>query len=147
MGRVYLAKMAAFADRCHKSRAQPTCLYLGLEDARQAAQLFEREMKVISQARSPHILPLYDYGEAEVQWGDDDHLYGDTLSSRRSLLTWLRQRETSGALALQDVTISSGRRPAPCNTLHKHQVIHQDVKPIHFLIRVRQRSRTPKICY
>jgi len=80
--------------------------------------------------------------------GDDDHLYGDTLSSRRFALTWLRQRETSGALALQDVTIFIRQAASALQTRSKkHQVIHQDVKPSNFLIRVRPEEPELQICY
>jgi len=63
-------KMAAFGRQVAIKvvRSQPA-FYLDSQDARQAAQLFEREMKASPSSITPIILPLYDYGEAEVSGG------------------------------------------------------------------------------
>jgi len=57
MGEVYLAEDGRIRRQVAIKvvRSQPA-FYLDSQDARQAAQLFEREMKVISSS-TPHILP------------------------------------------------------------------------------------------
>ncbi len=138
MGEVYLAEDSRIRRQVAIKvvRSQPAS-YLDSQDTRQAAQLFEREMKVISQLDHPHILPLYDYGEAEVSEGTMITYMVIPYRPEGSLLTWLRQRETSRALALQDVAIFIRQAASALQHAHKHHVIHQDVKPSNFLIRVR----------
>ena len=134
MGEVYLAEDSRIRRQVAIKvvRSQPA-FYLDSQDTRQAAQLFEREMKVISQLDHPHILPLYDYGEAEVSGGTMITYMVIPYRPEGSLLTWLRQRETSGALALQDVAIFIRQAASALQHAHKQHVIHQDVKPSNFL--------------
>jgi serine/threonine protein kinase len=138
MGEVYLAEDSRIrrqvAIKVVRSELAP---YLDSEGARQAARLFEREMEVISQLDHPYILPLYDYGETEVSGGTVITYMVMPYRPEGSLLTWLRQRETPESLALQDVAIFIRQAASALQHAHKHQVIHQDVKPSNFLIRVR----------
>ncbi|HZR38758.1 MAG TPA: serine/threonine-protein kinase, partial [Ktedonobacteraceae bacterium] len=137
MGEVYLADDSRINRQVAIKvvRSEPS-LYPDSESSRQAALLFEREMQVISQLDHPHILPLYDYGEAEVS--------GTTITymvmpyrPEGSLTSWLHQRKSSAPLSPQDVATLIGQAASALQHTHERRVIHQDVKPSNFLIRIR----------
>jgi len=137
MGEVYLAEDSGLGRQVAIKvvRSQPYYNF-DLESAVRTERLFEREMKVISQLDHPHILPLYDYGETRAN--------GTTITymvmpyrPEGSFSAWLQQRRSYGPMSLQDVTNFIGQAAGALQHAHEHQVIHQDVKPSNFLIRVR----------
>ncbi len=137
MGEVYLAEDSRI--RRHVAikvvRSELTT-YPDLEKAGRSARLFEHEMKIISQLDHPHILPLYDYGEVEV---DEKTITYMVMPYRPegSLSTWLRQRKSAEPLAAGHVATFISQAADALHHAHKCQVVHQDVKPSNFLIRVR----------
>jgi serine/threonine protein kinase len=67
MGEVYLAE----DTRIHRQVAikvirEEVAPYPDANTLKEAARLFQREMKAISQLDHPHILPLFDFGEETI---------------------------------------------------------------------------------
>jgi len=140
MGEVYLAS----DPRINRQVAIKVIRAEATEDhdtdaARKAARLFEREAHAIATLDHPHILPLFDYGE--------ENLNGTTLTymvtpyrPEGSLAAWLRQhgggeRLQESAFDLYDVAHIVKQSAGALQFAHDHQIIHQDVKPSNFLIR------------
>lgn len=137
MGEVYLAEDSRIRRQVAiKVIRGQSALYPGLKSDEQAARLFEREMKIISQLDHPYILPLYDHGEVEVNETIITYMVMP-YRPEGSLLTWLRQRKHPGLLIPHDVATFIGQAASALYHAHERQVIHQDVKPSNFLIRVR----------
>jgi serine/threonine protein kinase/ribosomal protein L33 len=137
MGEVYLAEDSGLGRQVAIKvvRSEPYYTF-DLESVVRTERLFEREMKVISQLDHPHILPLFDYGETRAN--------GTTITymvmpyrPEGSFSAWLHQRRHNGPLPLQDVTNFIGQAASALQHAHEHQVIHQDVKPSNFLMRMR----------
>jgi len=95
-------------------------------------QAFLREAKAISMLNHPHILPLYDYGEASIDGSIHAYL-AMPFRSEGSLYTWMRQR--NALFPLQDVVLIVNQAAQALQYAHDHQIIHRDVKPSNFLIR------------
>ncbi|HYT33849.1 MAG TPA: protein kinase [Ktedonobacteraceae bacterium] len=111
---------------------------------REAARLFQREVKAIAGLDHPHILPLYDYGEITLS--------GTTLTymvmpyrEEGTLATWLSQ--SGNYHSLSPITFASILQQAASALQYAHdrQIVHQDVKPSNFLIR--KDEQNPHIPY
>lgn len=138
MGEVYLAEDSLIHRQVAiKVVRSQLALYSDEKSNEQAARLFEREMKIISQLDHPYILPLYDYGEVEVNETTITYMVMP-YRPEGSLLTWLHQRKLHGLLAPQDVAILIGQAASALYHAHERQIVHQDVKPSNFLMRIRQ---------
>lgn len=100
----------------------------------------QHEMKAISQLDHPHILPIYDYGEKDV---NGTLLAYMVMPYRKegSLAQWLQQRPTTALLSPEDTLFFMLQAADALQHAHEHGIVHQDVKPSNFLIR--QRSNTP----
>ena len=99
-----------------------------------ATRLFLREARVIAMFNHPHILPLFDFGEATI--------HGMTLTymvmpfcKEDTLAAWMQQRRNAALLSPQGVGLIVQQAASALQYAHNHQVIHQDVKPSNFLIR------------
>ncbi len=99
-----------------------------------ATRLFLREARAIAMFNHPHILPLFDFGEATIQ--------GMTLTymvmpfcQEDTLAAWMQQRRQSALLSPHDVGFIVQQAASALQYAHNHQVVHQDVKPSNFLIR------------
>src|SRR6266704_797633 len=99
-----------------------------------ATRLFLREARAIAMFNHPHILPLFDFGEATIQ--------GMTLTymvmpfcQEDTLAAWMHQRRQSALLSPHDVGFIVQQAASALQYAHNHQVVHQDVKPSNFLIR------------
>jgi serine/threonine protein kinase len=107
---------------------------------KEASRLFEREAIAVAGLDHPHILPLFDYGEAV--------LHGNLLTylvmpyrPEGSLLDWLRRRGNAKLLSPQEVAQIIGQTAGALQHAHDRQIIHQDVKPSNLL--VREQKETP----
>ena len=99
-----------------------------------ATRLFLREARAIAMFNHPHILPLFDFGEATI--------HGTALTymvmpfcKEDTLAAWMQQRRNTALLSPQDVGFIVQQAASALQYAHNHQVVHQDVKPSNFLIR------------
>lgn len=136
MGEVYLAEDAGIARQVAiKVIRGDVLLRAGSEEASSAIRLFQREMRMVARLNHPHILPLYDYGEATVSGAALPYMvmpYGQD----GSLATWLKQRGDTQPLSLTDVDAILQQAADALQNAHDQQVIHRDVKPQNFIIRL-----------
>jgi serine/threonine protein kinase len=87
---------------------------------------FQREIELAARLAHPHILPLFDSGEAAGRlWYTMPYVEGESLRSR------LRRE---GKLPLEDA-VQIGREVAEAlNYAHRHGVVHRDIKPENILL-------------
>ncbi|HAE83819.1 MAG TPA: hypothetical protein DCK85_10560 [Ktedonobacter sp.] len=136
MGEVYLAEDARISQQVAiKVSRTDVASYPHGNSATDALRLFQREAKAIARLDHPHILPLFGYGEERVN--------GITLTyivmpyrPEGSLADWLQQRGVTELLPAQDVLSFIHQAAEALQYAHDHQVVHQDVKPANFLLRL-----------
>src|SRR6266849_9577979 len=138
MGEVYLAEDPRVGQQVAiKVVRDEVTLYP--EASRETDTLFLREVKAIAKLDHPNILPLFDYGE---------HLIGAMkityivmpFRPEGSLGVWVRQRGGVGGISLQQIAYLLYQAAAALQHAHDHQIIHQDVKPSNFLLRIRKEN-------
>lgn len=136
MGEVYLAEDARISQQVAiKVSRTDGASYPHGNSATDALRLFQREAKAIARLDHPHILPLFGYGEEIVN--------GLTLTyivmpyrPEGSLADWLQQRGVTELLPVPDVLSFIQQAAEALQYAHDHQVVHQDVKPANFLLRL-----------
>ncbi|HZT98055.1 MAG TPA: protein kinase, partial [Ktedonobacteraceae bacterium] len=135
MGEVYQAEDTRIARQVAikvvRSDAEP---YPDAQASREANRLFQREMRAITVLDHPHILPLFDFGEENVNKTTLTYMVMP-LRQEGSLTDWLQRRGNAEKLSLQDIAYFIGQAADALQHAHDHQLIHQDVKPSNFLIR------------
>ena len=137
MGEVYLAEDARIGQQVAiKVIRTEGIAYPGSESAKEAARLFEREAKAIARLDHPNILPLYAYGEETLS---DQHLTYLVMPYRKegTLANWLQHRGAASPLSPVQVVPLVQQAADALQHAHHQQVIHQDIKPTNFLIRLR----------
>jgi eukaryotic-like serine/threonine-protein kinase len=138
MGEVYLAEDARIGQQVAiKVVRSEGIAYPQSESATEAARLFEREAKAIARLDHPHILPLYAYGEETLQGTQLTYL---VMPYRKegTLATWLRQRGRAAPLSPSEVGLLLQQAAEALQHAHNQHILHQDIKPSNFLIRVRE---------
>jgi eukaryotic-like serine/threonine-protein kinase len=138
MGEVYLATDPSLNRQVAiKVIRAEAASYPEAQAAKEAARLFQRELRAIAALDHPHILPLFDSGEESA--GGSTLIYM-VMPYRQegSLADWLHQRG-SEQLAPQDVVSLLEQAASALQHAHHQQIIHQDVKPSNFLIRSREK--------
>lgn len=99
----------------------------------EAVRLFQTEAKAITLLEHPHILPLLDYGEENIE----GTLYTFMVMPYRqegSLAGWLRRNRKSRQLSLPEVTHFLQQAASALQYAHDHGIIHRDIKPSNFLL-------------
>jgi serine/threonine protein kinase len=137
MGEVYLAEDTHIERQVAiKLFRNEVAQYTGVDVAKKAARLFQREMKAISMLDHPNILPLFDYGKESV---DGLLLTYMVMSFRKdgSLASWLRHH-TPKPLTPEHVDHFLQQAADALQHAHDRHIIHRDVKLSNFLIRVRK---------
>jgi serine/threonine protein kinase/streptogramin lyase len=137
MGEVYLAEDARIGQQVAiKVIRSEGIAYPGSESAKEAARLFEREAKAIARLDHPNILPLYAYGEETL---GEQLLTYLVMPYRKegTLVNWLRQRGSAVPLSLAEVAPLLQQAAAALQHAHDQHVLHQDIKPSNFLVRLR----------
>ncbi|NIM49592.1 MAG: protein kinase, partial [Gemmatimonadales bacterium] len=87
---------------------------------------FLREIKVTAKLQHPHILPLYDSGEADgLLYYVMPYVEGESLRDRLN-------RETQ--LPIDDALRITEQVAAALDYAHRHEVIHRDIKPENILL-------------
>jgi serine/threonine protein kinase len=137
MGEVYLAEDARIGQQVAiKVIRSEGIAYPERESAKEAARLFEREAKAIARLDHPNILPLYAYGEETLH---DTLLTYLVMPYRKegTLAIWLRQHGTAAPLSPAEVAPLLQQAADALQHAHDQHVLHQDIKPSNFLIRLR----------
>lgn len=135
MGEVYLGE----DTHIHRQvaikviRTEPSS-YPDTNAIRESERLFRREIRAIATLDHPHILPLFDYGEETIHTIAYTYMVMP-LRKEGSLAQWLRQNNTTHLLSPQQIVHLINQAASALSYAHKHQIIHQDVKPSNFLIR------------
>ncbi len=110
----------------------------------EALRLSQREAKAIARLNHPHILPLHEYGEAQIQGTKVPYMVMPFCPDG-SLETWLRQRNTATPLSLSETLFLLKQAADALQATHDHQIIHRDVKPSNFLIRSQSAFALPDL--
>jgi serine/threonine protein kinase len=137
MGEVYLAEDARIGQQVAiKVVRSDAIAYPQSESAQEATRLFEREARAIARLDNPHILPLYAYGEETL---NDMLLTYLVMPYRKegTLAIWLRQHERAAELSPAEVDLLLHQAADALQHAHDQHVLHQDIKPSNFLIRLR----------
>jgi len=87
---------------------------------------FLREIRLAASLTHPHILPLYDSGDANgTLWFTMPLLTGETLRDRLAL---------PERLSIDDVVRITGEVADALDYAHRHDVVHRDIKPENILL-------------
>jgi eukaryotic-like serine/threonine-protein kinase len=108
--------------------------YPNSDTSREAARLFQREVKAIAGLDHPHILPLYDYGEVTMNGTLLTYMVMP-LRQEGTLTNWLLQQGNFNSLSPIVITSILLQAASALQYAHDRQIVHQDVKPSNFLIR------------
>ena len=120
MATVYLAE-----DRKHGRQVAVKLLHADLS-AEIGADRFAREIKVVARLQHPHILPLYDSGDAGgALFFVMPYVEGESLRTRL-------MRE--GSLSLAETAVIVRQIGDALDYAHARGVVHRDVKPENILI-------------
>ena len=115
----------------------------GTEKSKGAARLFQREAKAIAMLDHTYILPLYDYGEQEINGVGFAYLVMP-YRQEGSLASWLQQGGAAHLL-IQDIEQIVQQAASALQYAHDHQIVHQDIKPSNFLVRTNKDNPQPLI--
>src|SRR6266699_599915 len=145
MGEVYLVEDTRINRQVAiKVIRSESYVYSDPNSTSDAARLFEREARAIARLNHPNILPLYDFGE-EVVNGTPLTYMVMPYCAEGSLATWLQQRGEDNLLSPTDVAHFLCQAADALQHAHDNGLIHQDVKPQHFLIRSNRNERLPDL--
>ena len=108
MGEVYLAEDARIEQQVAIKVLRTASGYSNAA-AKEVARLFQREAKVIAKLDHPHILPLFDYGEAKVNGMTLTYL---VMPYRKegSFVAWLNEHRDTSILFPQEKGCSKPSR-------------------------------------
>ncbi|GCE49517.1 serine/threonine protein kinase [Thermosporothrix hazakensis] len=138
MGDVYLAR-DTLLQRNVAIKVIQMAKTLDQDELQEAIRLFKREATAIAALDHPHILPLYAYGEKQI--GNQRVVY-QVMPYRKegSLSKWIKERYRDEVPPPEEVARLIQQAADALYHAHEHQIIHQDVKPSNFLLRIRNEA-------
>src|SRR5579885_1144371 len=139
MGEVYLMQDTRVSRPVAiKVLRAEAALYPDDEKTNEAIRLFQSEARAIAALDHPNILPLYDFGEETRDAMTITYMVMPYCADG-SLEAWLRKR-AGKPLSPQQIASLIEQAADALQYAHDHQVIHLDVKPSNFLLRVNKRN-------
>lgn len=138
MGEVYLVEDTRINRQVAiKVVRAEAAAYPNSDAARDAARLFQREARAIAQLNHPNILPLFDFGEENLNDATLTYMVMP-FCSEGSFSNWLQEQGNPASIPLNDIAQLVYQAADALQFAHDHGIIHLDVKPSNFLIRSRQ---------
>src|SRR5881409_2996119 len=120
IGRAGMATVYVAQDLKHRRPVAVKVLHPHLA-ANLGAERFLREIQIAARLQHPHIVPLYDSGQAgELLYYVMPYIEGESLRQRLD-----RERQ----LALEDAVQLGRAVAAALDYAHRQQVVHRDIKP------------------
>jgi serine/threonine protein kinase len=137
MGVVYLAEdLHVERQVAIKVIRTDPALYANAGEVQDAIRLFRREANAVAMLDHPHILPLYECGEEDLNGTPCTYLVMP-YRPEGSLADVLQRLSAPKRLLPSDVMHIVQQAADALQHAHAHNIIHRDVKPSNFLLRNR----------
>src|SRR5271157_2315366 len=135
MGEVYLAEDLNLSRQVAiKVMKTEPVLYPDAQASKDAARLFQREMRAISMLDHAHILTLLEAGEQRVEHDNVSYMVMP-YCPEGSLADWIRHYHSTQSLSPDEVAQLLQQAADALQYAHDQHILHLDIKPTNFLVR------------